>query len=82
MTSASRTEPSTPPSHFSSAADGFGDVGVEEVAVGRQGAAQPAGGDAHLVDGVFEVDTHRRVQLDEAADLLPQVAANDVARRR
>ena len=44
-----------------------------------QGAAQPAGGYPHVMDAFVLVEPHPRIAVEEAVELLAQVAAHHVA---
>ncbi len=62
------------------AADGIGDRPVQDLAEGLEGAAHPAGGDAHAVDGVLDVLAYGGIELDDRVPLGTDVREYVVAR--
>lgn len=60
--------------------DGVGDRAVEDLAVGAEGAAEPAGGDPHPVHGVGQAPAHGGVEGHDVGDLFAYVGEDVVAR--
>jgi hypothetical protein len=60
-------------------ADRVGDRAVEDLAVGAEGAAQPAGGDAHAVDRVVRVLPYGGVEFEDRVALGTDVGEDVVA---
>ncbi len=61
-------------------AEGVGGAAVEDLAVGLEGAARPAAGDAQLVDGIGQAAPYGRVLGDEGVALFAQVREDVRAR--